>query len=152
MLGSGRPMARHMRLTLLPSFTETSADMFTILAGTAKNNNIMQHCNHTFDKTSAKKNVGTYVINHLLTKKWWHHQYPEDVFSVLLSFIRMCIFFIIWFNRCVRLNPVHLCNLQAADPSYIHIFCFPQKILMQKCCNDFPGHVVIYILLGCMIL
>lgn len=58
MVGSGLPMARHTRLTLLPSFTETSVDMFTILAGTAKKQkNILQHCNHTFDKTSAKKQL-----------------------------------------------------------------------------------------------
>lgn len=37
-LGSGRPIARHMRLTLLPSFTVMSVEMFTILAGTATHN------------------------------------------------------------------------------------------------------------------
>lgn len=35
MLGSGLPVARHTSLTLLPSFTVISLDMFTILAGTA---------------------------------------------------------------------------------------------------------------------
>lgn len=33
-LASGRPTARHRRLTLLPSFTVTSLDMLVILAGT----------------------------------------------------------------------------------------------------------------------
>lgn len=37
-LGSGRPIAKHMRLTLLPSFTVMSVEMFTILAGTATHN------------------------------------------------------------------------------------------------------------------
>lgn len=34
MFASGRPTARHIRLTLLPSFTVTSFDMLVILAGT----------------------------------------------------------------------------------------------------------------------
>jgi hypothetical protein len=34
MLGSGRPMARHIRVMLLPSFTVMSVDMFVIFAGT----------------------------------------------------------------------------------------------------------------------
>lgn len=90
MLGSGRPMARHMRLTLLPSFTETSADMFTILAGTAKN--IMQHCNQTFDKPSAKKNnFGTYVINHLLTKN--DDISTQRMFSVYCYLSSGCAYF-----------------------------------------------------------
>lgn len=37
-LGSGLPIAKHMRLMLLPSFTVMSVEMFTILAGTATHN------------------------------------------------------------------------------------------------------------------
>lgn len=57
MLGSGRPMARHMRVTLLPSFTVMSVDMFVIFAGTKEsgekstfNYNLIQSFNYTFSK------------------------------------------------------------------------------------------------------
>lgn len=41
MLASGRPTAKHMRLTLLPSFTVISLDMLVILAGTEGKKRIM---------------------------------------------------------------------------------------------------------------
>lgn len=36
MMGSGRPLAMHTRVTLLPSFTVMSAEMLEIFGGTVK--------------------------------------------------------------------------------------------------------------------
>lgn len=45
-VGSGLPKARHMRVTLLPSFTVMSEEMLTICGGTARHNK-EQSCRHT---------------------------------------------------------------------------------------------------------
>lgn len=43
MMGSGRPLAIHTRVTLLPSFTVMSAEMLEIFGGTVKGNTIMEN-------------------------------------------------------------------------------------------------------------
>lgn len=45
-VGSGLPKARHMRVTLLPSFTVMSDEMFTIWGGTAKHKEEQSHHQH----------------------------------------------------------------------------------------------------------
>lgn len=54
MLASGRPTARHIRLTLLPSFTVMSFDMLVILAGTKGKRKIMIDGFDLINDTPAK--------------------------------------------------------------------------------------------------
>lgn len=55
-VGSGRPTARQYRLTFSPSFTDTSLEMLTILAGTEKNPpKKTKHKNR--DKNMTRKNM-----------------------------------------------------------------------------------------------
>lgn len=46
-VGSGLPKARHMRVTLLPSFTVMSDEMLTIWGGTARHKGHQRHHQHT---------------------------------------------------------------------------------------------------------
>lgn len=45
-VGSGLPKARHMRVTLLPSFTVMSDEMLTIWGGTARHKGHQRHHQH----------------------------------------------------------------------------------------------------------